>query len=93
MILACSTSPPGGNQVDGLPPDAHNAPRVEGLSLEANKYMATAVFRRDMLRILLSDFDAPLEEHSLGTKERSYTSPMSVIIISAEHDCWTVFGA
>ena len=84
---------PGGNLVDGLPPAASNAPGVEGVSLKANKCMARPVFKPDVLRILLSDFDAPLEEHSFDTKDKSCTSPMSVVITSAEHDCWTDFRA
>ena len=82
MCLRRST---GGNLVDGLPPAVNNTPGVEGVSLKANKCMARPVFKPDVLRILLSEFDAPLEEQ-LRYQGKSCTSPMSVVITSAEHD-------
>ena len=51
--------------------------------------MASRVFKRDVLRILTSDLDKGQEEHTLGIKERSCVSGMFVIIMRAEHDCWT----
>ena len=49
--------------------------------------MASRVFKRDVLRILLSDFDEGSKETSLGIKERSYANGMFVFIMMAEHDC------
>ena len=47
-------------------------------------FMAMTGFKHEMLRIYLSDVDAPLEEPSLGIKERSCVNGMLVIITSAE---------
>ena len=52
--------------------------------LRANGCVATRAFKRDVLRILTSDLDAPLRKHSLGIKVSSCVSAMSVIITSAE---------
>ena len=46
--------------------------------------MATRAFKRDVLRIMTSDLDAPLRKHSLGIKVRYCVSAMFVIITSAE---------
>ena len=46
---------PGGNQVDGLPPVAHNATRVKKPGLRPDIYMATGVFARVVLMIQPSD--------------------------------------
>ena len=57
-------------------------PGTKGRYLEANIFMASAAFKRDVLRILLSEFHAPLAEHSLGIKEsfpRSSGHPTSRI--------------
>ena len=64
-------------------------PGMKGRHLEANIFMARRVFKRDVLRILLSEFHAPLEKHSLGIKE-SGASPMSVVITDP-YDCGTGF--
>ena len=48
--------------------------------------VASQVFKRDVLRILLSDFDEGSKQTSLGIKERSCASSMFVIIMRAEHD-------
>ena len=45
-----------------------------------------------VLGIQLSDLDEILYRHTLGDKERSYVSPMSVIIMGAEICRWTGFG-
>ena len=58
-----------------------------GLLLGPNRYMASRVFKRDVLRILMSDLDDGQENHTLGIKERSSVSGMSVVIMRAEHDC------
>ena len=52
--------------------------------LRAKLFMASRVFKRDVLLIHLSEFHAGLEEHSLGIKERSCVNGMLVIITSAE---------
>ena len=57
--------------------------------LGANIFMASRVFKRDVLRIHLSEVDAGLEEPSLGIKERSCVNGMSVIITSVEISCST----
>ena len=54
--------------------------------MEAKLFVASRVFKPDVFRIYLSDFDATLEEPSLGIKERSYVIGIFVIIMSAEHD-------
>ena len=48
--------------------------------------VASQVFKRDVLRILASDFDKGQEKHTSGIKERSCVSGMSVVIMRAEHD-------
>ena len=54
---------------------------------EANIFVARSGFKHDILRIVLSDRDAPLESHSLGIKEISCLSAMSIEMLSAEI-CW-----
>ena len=46
--------------------------------------MASQAFKRDVLRIHLSEFDAGLEESNLGIKERSRVNGMLGIITSVE---------
>ena len=53
--------------------------------------VASRVFKRDVLRILLSDFDEGSKETSLGIKERSCASGVFVIIMRAEHVASTGF--
>ena len=55
--------------------------------------MASGCFRRDVLRILLSEFDEGQEEPSLGIILGPSGSPMSIIILSAEPRWWTGFVA
>ena len=59
--------------------------------LRAKLFMARRCFKCNVLRILLSEFDEDLNEPSSGVEERSYVIAMSVIITSAEHDCWIGF--
>ena len=54
--------------------------------MEANIFVASRVFKRDVLRILLSEFHAPLEKHSLGIKESFCISPVFIEMLSTEHD-------
>ena len=61
-------------------------PGMKGRHLEANISVASAAFKRDVLRILLLEFHAPLEKHSLGIKESFCTSPVFIEILSTEHD-------
>ena len=79
---ACSTSPPGGNQVDGLPPVVHNGARGEGQALETKTIWADHVFNLHELRILLSQFDEGQKQTSLGTKVSCNASGMPVIIMA-----------
>ena len=51
--------------------------------------VARAGFKHEMLRIVLSEFDAELEEHSSGTRLAASGSPMSIIITRAEPRWWT----
>ena len=53
-----------------------------GLPLGPN--ILCRVFKCDVLRILMSDFDKGQEKHTLGIKERSCVRGMSVAIMSAE---------
>ena len=55
--------------------------------IKARLFMASDAFFCHVLRILLSDFDEDPNKPSLGIKERSYVIGMSVVIMSAEHDC------
>ena len=55
--------------------------------LRANIFMARRCFKCNVLRILLSECDEDLKEPSLGVEERFCVIAMSVIIMSAEHDC------
>ena len=57
-----------------------------GRALGPNIYVARRVFERDVLRILMSDFDEGPKQTSLGIKERFCASGMFVIIMRAEHD-------
>ena len=59
----------------------------KGLPLKAKLFVARRCFKCNVLRILLSEFDEDLKEHSLGIEERSCVVAMSVIIMSAEHGC------
>ena len=47
--------------------------------------MASRAFKRDKLRILLSDFDKGQKQTSLGTKEMPCVIGMSIVIMGAEH--------
>ena len=60
-----------------------------GWSLGPNIYMARRAFKCDVLRILMSDFHEGHEKHTLGIKERSCASAMSVVIMRTKHDWWT----
>ena len=53
---------PGGNQVDGLPPVAHNATRVKGPGLRPSIYVARGVFALVVLMIQQSDRRKKLQE-------------------------------
>ena len=55
--------------------------------------VASGCFRRDVLRIVLSDFDEGQEEPSLGIILGLSDSLMSIIILSAEPRWWTGFVA
>ena len=57
----------------------------KGRPLRANIFVARRVFKCDVLRILLSDFDKSQEEPSLGIKVSCCASGMSVVIMGAEH--------
>ena len=52
--------------------------------LRANIFMAERVFKCDVLRILLSEFDKGQEQTSLGIKVSCCASGMSVVISGAE---------
>ena len=56
----------------------------KGRPLRANIFVARRVFKCDVLRILLSDFHKSQDVTSLGIKERSSASGMSVVIMGAE---------
>ena len=73
--------------VDGLPPAAHNGGREDCWPLKARLCVASGAFFCHVLRILLSEFDEAQNKPSLGIKERSCVIGMSVVIVSAEHDC------
>ena len=64
-----------------------------GMLFEAKLCMARRVFKCDVLRILLSELHEGQEEHTLGTKERSSASAMSVLIMGAAHSRGNDFGA
>ena len=55
----------------------------------ANIFVARQVFKRDVLRIHLSDLDKGLEKQPLGTKERSCVKGMFIEMLSTEPSCWT----
>ena len=84
---SCSTSSPGGNLVDGLPPAAHNGGWEDCWLLKAKLCVAREAFFCHARRIHMSEFDEGLKEPSLGIKERSYVIGMFVIIMSAEICC------
>ena len=48
--------------------------------------MVRRVFKCDVLKILLSDFDDGLKEHTSCTKERSCVRTMSVVIMRTAHN-------
>ena len=58
-----------------------------GMPLGPKLCVASRAFKRDVLRIHLSDLDKGLEEHSLGVEQRSCAIAALVIIMSAEI-CW-----
>ena len=60
-----------------------------GCPLGPKLCMASRVFKRDVLRILMSDLDDGQEKHTLGIKERSCVNAMFIIIMSAEI-CWRI---
>ena len=62
-----------------------------GSHLGAKLFMARDVFFCDMLRMLPSEFDEDPKEPSSDIEERSCVIAMSVVIMSAEHDCRTGF--
>ena len=64
-----------------------------GRPLGAKLFMAERVFKCDVLRILLSEFDKGQEYHTLGIKEKSCASGMFVIIMSVKIYCRTDFVA
>ena len=55
--------------------------------LKAKLCVAREAFFCHVLRIHTSEFDEDPKEPSLGIKERSCVIGMSVVIMSAEHDC------
>ena len=83
---ACSTGPPSGNLVDGLPLVVSNGGWEDCWPLKAKLCVAREAFFCHVLRILMSEFNEDLKEPSLGIKERSCVIGMFVIIMSAEHD-------
>ena len=54
--------------------------------------VAMTAFNRDILRILMSDFNQGQKETSLGTKERPCVIGMSVVIMDVEHSASTGFA-
>ena len=52
---------------------------------------ARRCFRCNVLRILLSEFNEGQKQTSLGIKERSGASPMSVVMLSTEPNWRTGF--
>ena len=56
----------------------------KGRPLRANIFMAERVFKCDVLRILLSEFDKGQEQTSLGIKVSCCVGGMSVVITGAE---------
>ena len=59
--------------------------------LQPKLCVAREVFFYHVLRIHLSEFDEDPKEPSLDIKERYCVIAMSVVIMSAEHDCRTGF--
>ena len=59
---------PGGNEVDGLPPVAHNATGVKEPGLRPKLSIARGVFNRDVLANLLSEFHKIAMGHSRYAK-------------------------
>ena len=55
-----------------------------GMPLGPKLFVARQVFKRDVLRILMSDLDKSQEQTSLGIKVSCCASAMSVVITGAE---------
>ena len=91
-MWTCSTSPPSGNLVDGLPLVAHNATGGEGRPVGAKLCVANAVFKHDVLRIHVSDLNHPFAEHSFGIGATFYIGGMSVIITNDDDLLTNRFG-
>ena len=65
----CSTSPPSGNQVDGLPLVAHNERRGHNRRSEVKTIWAESGRKRVVLRRSSSDRNQSVYEHRLDIKE------------------------
>ena len=85
LLRACSTSPPSSNLVDSLLLVAHNNESGEKVgNAERQTMWGNCGFNWRVLGLHLPDLDKILYRHTLGGKERSCVSPMSVIIMGAE---------
>ena len=67
--------------------ESNNGGREDCWPLKARLCVASGAFFCHVLRILLSEFDEDPNKPSLGIEERSCVNAMSVVIMSAEHDC------
>ena len=65
----CSTRPPSGNQVDGLPLVPHNECRGNNRRFGIKHIWAESGWKRVVLRILLSDRSQSVYKHRLDIKE------------------------
>ena len=70
-----------------LSSESNNGGREDCCPLKARFCMASDAFFCHVLRNLLSEFDEVQNKPSLGIEERSCVNAMSVVIMSAEHDC------
>ena len=85
--LWSSTSFPGGDQVDGLPPAPSNATGDEERPKEANIFVARGCFKHVVLRIQTSEFNEIAREPTRGIRQGSATSsgdPTSRILRSTD---------
>ena len=71
--------------------ESNNGGREDCCHIKARLFMASDAFFCHVLRILLSEFDEDPDKPSLGIEDRSCVNAMSVVIMSAEHDCWIDF--
>ena len=67
--------------------ESNNGVRGEEPALESKHIWADHVLILHVLRILLSECDESQKQTSLGIKVSCCASGMSVVIMSAEHDC------